>query len=86
MAVSATGDLLPPVVSVPSGVGVEIHVANNGSSAATVTLSVPGQPSAYVGPGAIGMLQTAGLQEGTYRILVNGTPRGQILAGAQGGP
>jgi hypothetical protein len=86
LTVSAAGDISPPVVSVPSGVGVEIHVVNHGSAADTVTLSVPAHPSVRVGPGASGTLQTAGLKDGTYRILVNGTPRGQLLIGAQGGP
>jgi hypothetical protein len=86
VVVSASGDVSPPVVSVPSGVGVEIHVSNHGTGAATVTLSVPTHPSVHVAPGASGTLETAGLKDGTYRILVNGTPRGQIIAGAQGGP
>ncbi len=86
LTVSANGDVTPPVVSVPSGVGVELHVTNHGSGAATVALSVPGHPSVKVAAGANGALQTAGLKDGTYRILVNGTPRGQLMIGAQGGP
>lgn len=83
---SASGDISPPVVSVPSGVGVEIHVTNHGSAADRIALSVPGHPSVHVGPGASGTLETGGLKDGTYRILVNGTPRGQLMIGAQGGP
>lgn len=86
LAVAANGDVSPPVVSVPSGVGLELHVANHGSSAATVVLSVPSHPSAHLAPGATGRLETGGLKNGTYRILVNGTPRGQLMIGAQGGP
>lgn len=86
LTVSANGDVSPPVVSVPSGVGVELRVTNHGSSAATVALSVPSHPSVKVAPGTRGTLETAGLKDGTYRILVNGTPRGQLLIGAQGGP
>ncbi len=86
LAVSANGDISPPVVSVPSGVGVEIHVTNHGSGADTIALSVPGHPTVHVGPGARGTLETGGLKDGTYRILLNGTPRGQLLIGAQGGP
>jgi hypothetical protein len=86
LAVSASGDVAPPVVSVPSGVGVEIHVTNHGGATATVALAVPTHPSIHVHAGASGTLQTGGLKDGTYRILVNGTPRGQLLIGAQGGP
>jgi hypothetical protein len=86
MTVNAAGDVSPPVVSVPSGVGVAIHVTNHGAAAATVALAVPTHPSVRVGPGARATVQTAGLKDGTYRILVNGTPRGQLMIGAQGGP
>ena len=86
VTVAANGDVSPPVVSVPSGVGVELHVTNHGSSAATVALSVPSHPTVHVAPGAGGTLETAGLKDGTYRITVNGTPRGQLMIGAQGGP
>jgi hypothetical protein len=86
MTVDAAGDVSPSVVSVPSGVGVELHVTNHGSAAETIALSVPGHPSVHVGPGAGGTLETGGLKDGTYRILVNGTPRGQLMIGAQGGP
>ena len=86
VTVSASGDISPPVISVPSGVGVEIHVTNHGSAAATIALSVPGHPSVHVGSGASRTLETGGLKDGTYRILVNGTPRGQLMIGAQGGP
>ncbi len=86
VTVSGAGDVSPPVVSVPSGVGIVIHITNRGSAAATVALGVPTHPSVHVGPGASGTVQTGGLKDGTYRILVNGTPRGQLMIGAQGGP
>jgi hypothetical protein len=86
VSIAAGGAISPPVVSVPSGVGVELHVTNHGSAAATVALSVPSHPSAHVAPGASGTLQSGGLKDGTYRITVNGTPRGQLMIGAQGGP
>ena len=86
MAIAANGDISPPVVSVPSGVGVELHVTNHGSAAATIAVSVPSHPSAHVAAGATGTLESGGLKNGTYRILVNGTPRGQLMIGAQGGP
>jgi hypothetical protein len=86
MTVAANGDVSPPVVSVPSGVGVELHVTNHGSATDTVTLSVAGHPSVHVAPGASATLESGGLKDGTYRIIVNGTPRGQLMIGAQGGP
>jgi hypothetical protein len=86
VTIAAGGDVSPPVVSVPSGVGVEIHVANHGSATATVALSVPAHPSVHLAAGASGKLESGGLKDGTYRILVNGTPRGQLMIGAQGGP
>jgi hypothetical protein len=86
MTVNAAGDVSPPVLSIPSGVGVEIHVSNHGSSMDAVVLVVPAHPSVHVAPGKSATLQSGGLKDGTYRILVNGTPRGQLLIGAQGGP
>ncbi|HXD64247.1 MAG TPA: hypothetical protein VNV17_06510 [Solirubrobacteraceae bacterium] len=86
MRIAAGGDISPPVVSVPSGVGVELHVTNRGSAAATVVLSVPTHPRVHLAAGASGKLETGGLKDGTYRITVNGTPRGQLMIGAQGGP
>jgi hypothetical protein len=86
ITVSANGEVSPPAVSVPSGVGVELHITNHGSRTDTVALSVPGHPSVKVAPRATATLQTPGLKDGTYRIVVNGTPRGQLMIGAQGGP
>ena len=86
VTIAANGDVSPPFVSVPSGVGIEIHVTNHGRATATVALSVPAHPSVHVAAGASGTLESAGLKDGTYRILVNGTPRGQLITGAQGGP
>jgi hypothetical protein len=86
LTIGANGGVSPPAVSVPSGVGVELRVTNHGSAPDTVALSVPSHPSVKVAPGVSATLQTAGLKGGTYRILVNGTPRGQLLIGAQGGP
>jgi hypothetical protein len=86
VTISANGDISPPVVSVPSGVAVALHVTDHGSGAAMVALSVPSHPSVHVAAGTSGTLETAGLKDGTYRILVNGTPRGQLMIGAQGGP
>ena len=86
VTIATNGDVSPPVVSVPSGVGIEIHVRNHGSVPETVELSVPARPSVHLAPFASGKLESAGLKNGTYRILVNGIPRGQLLSGAQGGP
>jgi hypothetical protein len=86
VTISGAGDVSPPVVSVPSGVGVTIHVTNHAGAAATVALAVPTHPSVRVGPGAGATVQSGGLKDGTYPILVNGTPRGQLRIGAQGGP
>jgi hypothetical protein len=86
VTIATNGDVSPPVLSVPSGVRIEIQVSNHGSGTATVALSVPANPSVHLAAGASGKLESAGLKNGTYRILVNGTPRGQLLSGAQGGP
>ncbi|MFL5865081.1 MAG: hypothetical protein ACJ780_30680 [Solirubrobacteraceae bacterium] len=87
VVVGRTGRLSPPVVSVPAGINVDIHIANRASSPCTVALTgtiVYG--TVQVGPGASGQLQSGALRKGIYQILVNGTPRGHIVAGAQGGP
>jgi hypothetical protein len=86
MTVTASGGLSPPTVAIPSGVGVELHLTNHSRAARTVVLAAPGRPTARLGPGANGGLETAGKRSGTYSVLVDGTPRGQLMFGAQGGP
>jgi hypothetical protein len=86
VSIAAGGNISPPVVSVPSGVEVEIEVTNHGASAVSVSVAGTPHASARLNAGSSGKLRTEELRSGTYRILVNGTPRGQILAGAQGGP
>jgi hypothetical protein len=86
MTVGASGGLSPPSVSVPSGVGVELRLSNHAGAARTIVLGVPGRPSIRVAPGGAGTLEAGGQRDGTYPILVDGTPRGQLISGAQGGP
>jgi hypothetical protein len=86
MTVNAAGDVSPPVVSVPSGIGVQLNVTNHGTSVVTVSLAGTVHASARLNPGSSGQLRPGALPNGTYRILVNGTPRGQLMIGAQGGP
>jgi hypothetical protein len=86
LTIVASGGLSPPTVSVPSGVGIELRLTNRGSAARTIALRVPGRPTVHLQPGAAGTLQAAGQRAGTYSILVDGTPRGQLMSGAQGGP
>jgi hypothetical protein len=80
------GALVPPVVSVPTGVDVEIRFSNQSDATHTVSLDVPTHPSLQLVPHTGGPLQTAGLQNGTYEILIDGNPRGQVMIGTQGGP
>ena len=72
--------------SVLGPLSVALRITNHSGVAATVELSAPSHPGVHVAPSARATLQTAGLKDGTYRILVNGTPRGQLMIGAQGGP
>ena len=80
------GALVPPVVSVPTGVDVEVRFSNESDATHTVSLDVPTHPSLQLVPHTGGPLETAGLQNGTYEILIDGRPRGQIVIGTQGGP
>jgi hypothetical protein len=80
------GALVPPVVSVPTGVDVEIRFSNESDATHTVSLDVPTHPSLQLVAHAGGPLETAGLQNGTYQILIDGSPRGQVMIGTQGGP
>jgi hypothetical protein len=86
VTIAASGSLSPVTVSVPSGVGVELRLTNRGSAVRTVVLRVPGRPRVRLGPGAGGTLEAGGQRAGTYPILIDGTPRGQLMSGAQGGP
>jgi hypothetical protein len=80
------GAIVPPAVSVPTGVDVEIRFSNESDATHTVSLDVPTHPSLQLVPHTGGPLATAGLQNGTYEILIDGRPRGQIMIGTQGGP
>jgi hypothetical protein len=80
------GALVPPVVSVPTGIDVEIRFSNESDATHTVSLDVPTHPSLQLVPHTGGPLETAGLQNGTYEILIDGRPRGQVVIGTQGGP
>jgi hypothetical protein len=86
LQVRAGGQLAPPAISVPAGVAAELKLTDRDSAPHAVVLAVPHRQTLRLSPGASATASIPALHDGTYRILVDGTPRGQLLIGAQGGP
>ncbi|MFZ0092200.1 MAG: hypothetical protein WAL63_22055 [Solirubrobacteraceae bacterium] len=74
------------MISIPTLVSLDLHLVNDDSAAHSVVLTVPGRPTVHLSPGAGASASVPFLHGGTYRILVDGSARGQLLVGAQGGP
>jgi hypothetical protein len=86
VAIDAGGQLAPPAVSVPSGVAIDLRLADRDTTPHSVVLALPQRQTLRLSAGASATASIPALRNGTYRILVDGTPRGQLLIGAQGGP
>jgi hypothetical protein len=86
LEIHAGGQLEPPAVSIPAGVTIALKLTDADHAAHTVVLAVPQRQTVRLSAGARATASIPALRAGTYRILVDGTPRGQLLIGAQGGP
>lgn len=82
-----TGDKLSPSsIAVPARVTVDLTVANRDDAPHTLTLDAGGHHALQVQAGGSATATIAGLPNGVYQVLVDGSPRGQLSVGAQGGP
>jgi hypothetical protein len=80
------GKLSPPSIAVPAGVAVSVKVENQDQASHTVVLAAPHRTTLHVAARQSAHAVVTGLRNGAYRILVDGSDRGQLMIGAQGGP
>jgi hypothetical protein len=86
LEIRAGGQLSPPSVSVPAGAFIDLTLINHGSAGHSVAFATPRRQTIGLAANGRASAVIPPLRDGTYRILVDGTPRGQLVIGAQGGP
>jgi hypothetical protein len=86
LQIQAGGELSPPSVSVPAGASITLTLINHAGAGHLVAFATPRRQTIRLAANARGAAVIPALHDGTYRILVDGTPRGQLVIGAQGGP
>ena len=84
--IGSGGKLSPPSIAVPPKVPVALEVKNQDGASHTLVLAAPQRGTLHVGAHASAHTVVTGLRDGVYRILVDGSARGQLVIGAQGGP
>jgi len=84
--IGAGGELNPPSVAGPTGATVDLRLINHDSRAHTVAVTIPARRTFRLAAGASASAVLTGLRKGSYRVLVDGTARGQVIIGAVGGP
>lgn len=80
------GSLTPPTVSSPAFIAVRVSVTTTDGTAHTVLIETPQPHTLHVLPGHKATVLISGLKVGTYRIEVDGTPRGALDIGGDAGP
>jgi hypothetical protein len=84
--IGSGGKLSPPSIAVPSAVSVSLVVENHDQVAHIMVLAAPERRTMRVPAHGRAHTVVTGLPNGVNRILVDGSPRGQLVIGAQGGP
>jgi hypothetical protein len=84
--VGSGGTLTPPAVSVPAGITIALGLLDRDGRPHTVVLAAPPRHSFALAAGGRASATLSGLPKGTYRILVDGVVRGQIVIGSAPGP
>jgi hypothetical protein len=84
--IASGGTLSPPSIAVPPGVAVSLKVDNQDQASHTVVVAAPQRSTLHVAAHQNAHAVITGLRNGVYRILVDGSARGQLVIGAQGGP
>lgn len=84
--IGAGGELNPPSVAGPTGATVDLRLANHDRRAHTVVVTTPVRRTFRLAAGATASAVLSGLRKASYRVLVDGTARGQVIIGAEGGP
>ena len=85
-AIEPGGGLTPPLVGAPKGVAIQLQLHNRDSKPHAFVLDSPQRYSVAVPPGGRATTTITGLDKGTYRILIDGAPRGRLVIGSAPGP
>jgi hypothetical protein len=85
-AIEPGGSLRPPLVAAPKGVAIQLQLRNLDSRPHSFVLDSPKRYSVEVQPRGRATVTITGLRKGTYRILIDGAPRGRLLIGSAPGP
>jgi len=80
------GPLTPAVISVPTGVTIELQVRNLDSHGHSIRVDAPAARTVSVSPGASASASVTGLANGSYRVLEDGRAGVRIVVGSQPGP
>jgi hypothetical protein len=81
------GKLLPPGISGPAGIPIDVTLVNRDGKAHTLLLEVPPKPRKLtVAPGGKATLQLAGLRAGAYGIALDDRVAGGLVIGREPGP
>jgi hypothetical protein len=83
---AGNGQLTPPVISVPKSITIDLRVRNQDSRAHTVQFEAPKRYTLQLAAGASAGTTVAGLPDATYRLLIDGSAKGQIIVGSVPGP
>ena len=84
--VAAGGALVPPTISVPAAVPVELTVVSRDGRAHVAVLRSPLSRSLNVPAGARASVLISGLRPGRYALALDGAMRGALVIGVQPGP
>jgi hypothetical protein len=85
-AIKPGGSLTPPALSAPKGVAIQLQLRNLDSRSHSVVLDTPKRYAFRLQPQGLTNAVITGLAKGTYRILIDGTERGQLVIGSNPGP
>jgi hypothetical protein len=81
------GKLVPPGVTVPPFIAIQVTVVSGDGRAHKVLFATP--PSLHtlaVGPNGRATLRLSGMRAGTYGITLDGRVAGGLVVGGDGGP
>jgi hypothetical protein len=81
------GKLLPPGITGPAGIPIDVTLLNKDGKAHTLLVEVPPKPRKLtVGPGGKATMRIGGLRAGAYGIALDDRVAGGLVIGREPGP
>lgn len=74
------------MISVPTGVTIEVQVRNLDSHGHSIRIDAPAAHTVSVPAGGGARVSVIGLANGSYRVLEDGRAEARIVVGSQPGP